>query len=213
MNCPLCKQPGKPFFRNDFFACSGCSGLYRNKTQYPTPEEERKRYEEHNNDVHDENFRKFVSPVTRHVLAHFRPDHRGLDFGSGTGPVVSEVLKGQGYAIRQYDPFFADDPALLRETYDYIVCCEVMEHFRNPDAEFRLLHRLLKSKGQLICMTHLYDEHIDFKRWYYKEDKTHVFIYHRDTIRHIADHYGFADFRIHNRLIVFTRRVEAYPKR
>ncbi|MDW7761251.1 MAG: class I SAM-dependent methyltransferase [Acidobacteriota bacterium] len=205
MNCPLCKHPGKLFFRNDFFACDGCSGLYRNKTFYPTPEEERKRYEEHNNDVHDENFRKFVSPVTRHVLAHFRPDHRGLDFGSGTGPVVSEVLKGKGYDIRQYDPFFADDPALLRENYDYIVCCEVMEHFHDPDAEFRMLHRLLKSTGHLICMTHLYGERIEFKRWYYKEDKTHVFIYHRDTIRHIAGNYAFKDYSIDDRLIVFQK--------
>ena len=91
---------------------------------------------------------------------------------------------------------------LLTRKYDYIVSCEVIEHFHKPDVEFSLLHKLLKHGGTLICMTFLYDEHIDFKNWHYKNDSTHVFIYRHKTIKFIADHYGFTNFEINNRLII-----------
>ncbi len=52
-------------------------------------------------------------------------------------------------------------------------------------------------------MTHLYDENIDFEKWYYKNDPTHVFIYQEKTIEYIAKEFGFSSFCIENRLITF----------
>jgi len=160
------------------------------------------RYKEHNNDVSDIRYQKFVSPITTYVLANFKPNQSGLDFGSGTAPVISKVLQDNGYNIHQFDPFFSNKVELLKGTYDYIVSCEVIEHFHKPDVEFDLLYKILKSGGALICMTLLYDENIDFKNWHYKNDPTHVFIYHQETIKFIADHYGFTNFEISNRLII-----------
>ena len=31
-------------------------------------------------------------PITTYVLENFLPAHKGLDFGSGTGPVISSML-------------------------------------------------------------------------------------------------------------------------
>lgn len=205
MNCPLCKQNNKPFYGDEFFMCSNCSGLYKNRKNYIGVKAEIKRYKEHNNDVNDTRYQKFVSPITTHILTNFKPNQWGLDFGSGTAPVISKVLQDNGYNINQFDPFFSNKVELLNETYDYIVCCEVMEHFHKPDVEFELLHKMLNSDGALICMTHLYDEKTDFKNWYYKNDPTHVFIYRKETIKFIADHYGFTDFEVSDRLIVLNR--------
>jgi hypothetical protein len=140
------------------------------------------------------------------VLSEFSAEHHGLDFGAGTGPVISEVLRGRGYSVALYDPFFHHDPALLRLQYDYIVCCEVMEHFHDPGKEFNLLSSLLPSHGVVYCMTDLYEDNIDFKKWYYKNDPTHVFIYSAATCQWVAKHCGFSDCSIRGRLVRFTRR-------
>ena len=203
MNCPLCKNHGKPFYGDEFFLCNNCSGLYKNSKNYIDERAEKRRYKEHNNDVNDVRYQNFVSPITTYVLTNFKPYHSGLDFGSGTAPVISKLLQDKGYNIHQFDPFFSNKVELLNETYDYIVCCEVIEHFHKPDVEFELLHKMLNSNGVLICMTYLYEKDIDFKSWNYKNDPTHVFIYRRETINFIADFYSFSNFEINNRLIVF----------
>jgi len=176
-----------------------------NRSILPTPEEEKRRYEEHNNDVNDPKYQAFVSPITSGIFQEMTAEHSGLDFGSGTGPVVSKVLKDRGYNIREYDPFFASDPHSLKIRYDYIVCCEVIEHFHHPAVEFKQLHNLLNPGGPLYCMTHLYHPGIDFNKWYYKNDPTHVFIYQKETLQWIKKTFRFTSLEIHNRMVVFTK--------
>jgi SAM-dependent methyltransferase len=198
--CPLCHHPGA-LLQDEFHTCQNCAGIFRAAAFLPTPEAEKSRYETHNNDIHDPRYQQFVSPITQAVLAGFTKHHQGLDFGAGTGPVISYLLQKQGYDIQQYDPFFHPAPELLRATYDYIVCCEVIEHFQHPDKEFELLRKLLKPNGSLFCMTVVYEESIDFGSWYYKNDPTHVFFYRSETLRWIKNQFGFSSLQIENRLI------------
>ena len=107
------------------------------------------------------------------------------------------------FKIKAYDPIFHKNPKLLDEKYDYIACCEVIEHFYNPKKEFALLKKLLLKGGRLYCMTEIYDQNIDFGSWYYKNDPTHVFIYQRKTIDWINTEFGFSDVNINGRLITF----------
>ncbi len=205
MNCPLCHHVGKPFFKEEFYLCSHCSGIFRNCNNFISSEEERKRYEQHNNDVNDPGYQQFVSPITSFVLNTFSPASTGLDFGAGTGPVISKILKENGFQIMEYDPYFANDKFLLTKTYDYIVCCEVIEHFQNPAIEFDKLYEMLAPQGALVCMTHLYTPDIPFQNWYYKNDPTHVFIYQQDTIEYIAEAFHLKSFEVRNRLIVWRK--------
>ena len=115
--------------------------------------------------------------------------------------MISALLKKKGYDIRPYDPFFCHDTALLEEKYDYIVCCEVIEHFHNPSGEFRLLKDLLNPEGCLFIMTHLYEPEIHFDTWYYRNDETHVFIYREETLRWIKEKLGFSAVEVQGRLI------------
>lgn len=202
--CALCSQGATPFHRQEFFCCPECRGIFRPGHLHLGPVEEKARYENHNNDIHDPAYRQFVSPITGSVLKDYTPAHTGLDFGAGTGSAISEVLSEKGYQISQYDPFFHDHPELLERKYDYIVCCEVIEHFHDPHKEFGLLKRLLLPGGALYCMTHIYSPDILFENWYYKNDPTHVFIYQKETIEWIGSKFGFSSVKIENRLIKFT---------
>lgn len=171
---------------------------------WPDKAGEKSRYLQHLNDVDDTRFQDFVSPITDRVLEGFNSAHKGLDFGAGHAPVISHMLQQHGFCIESYDPLFFDVPELLQQSYDYICSCEVIEHFHHPAESFALLTRLLKPKGKLFCMTELYHEGIDFHRWNYKNDPTHVFMYHKNTISYIADKYGFTLPEINNRLVAFS---------
>ncbi len=129
------------------------------------------------------------------------PESRGLDFGAGPGPVGPVMLAERGYRTVCYDPYFFNTPELLKKTYDYIFCCEVVEHFHTPATEFPLLFSLLSPGGSLFCMTHLYSSDIEFSSWYYKDDQTHVFFYREQTFRYIARKFGFSSCTIENRVI------------
>lgn len=203
--CPLCHSQGIPFYKDSFFECSECKAIFLSKEFFPNPIEEKARYEEHINDVNDLNYQKFVSPITDKVCEDYTTESVGLDFGSGTGAVISKVLTDRGYPIYQYDPFFNNIPELLEKKYDYLVCCEVIEHFHDPEKEFHLLKNLLKSGGHLYCMTSIYNEDINFHGWNYKNDQTHVFIFQKETLEWIKVHYGFSSMTIDNRLVVFQK--------
>lgn len=103
-----------------------------------------------------------------------------------------------------FDPFFANLPDLLDRTYDYITCCEVIEHFHRPAIEFERLRGMLRPGGRLYCMTILHHDDIDFRNWHYRRDDTHVFVYRRETIEWITRRFDFSNVEIDGRLIVFA---------
>ena len=148
--CPLCNSTADIFYefkKQLYFQCVNCRAIFMAENLRPNPESEKSRYEEHINDVNDEGYQRFVSPITEGIMHDFKPGNKGLDFGAGTGPVISKVLKDNGYSILQYDPFFHNHPELLEQKYDYIACCEVIEHFYNPKKEFVLLRKLLRPNS------------------------------------------------------------------
>ncbi len=186
MNCPLCYSPLTIKKDNYYYDCNTCKSIVKDEKYYLTAEEEIARYETHNNDIEDAGYQEFTAPITNYVLKKCRPSHKGLDFGSGTGPVISSMLMKKGYDIVQYDPFFAPDKKIFNDSYDYIVCCEVFEHFFKPGKEINRLASLLNENGILLIMTMLYNDHIEFNSWHYRNDDTHVFIYRKETIEYIA---------------------------
>jgi len=202
-HCPLCNNHGEQFHKDQFYRCKNCRGIFKASSFLPNPTEEKEKYDLHNNDVTDVRYQQFVSPITNAVQENYSPNSIGLDFGSGPGPVISKVLQDKGYKLKQFDPFFNNDPKLLEVKYDYIVCCEVIEHFHSPAKEFDLLKNLLKPNGHLYCMTHLYSEDIDFNAWYYKNDPTHVFFYNPIALQKIMDKHEFSSLTIDDRLITF----------
>ncbi|KMQ50028.1 Methyltransferase-related protein [Chitinispirillum alkaliphilum] len=205
-DCPLCKSKGIYFYHNRihvYFSCLLCRGVFVNRATLPDREAELSRYKEHNNDVNDPGYQNFVSPIVESVLRDYSTGHDGLDFGCGPGSVISKLLSDKGYRINQYDPYFSHSPHLLKRKYDYIVCCEVIEHFYNPYKEFALLRKILSVGSALYCMTDILTDKTDFGKWYYKNDKTHVFFYRHETLAWIGEQFGFRNISVNNRLITF----------
>lgn len=206
--CRLCGSEARQlnYFRGRcYYECGTCNCVLMNPSDLPSPDEEKKRYEMHNNDVYDEGYREFVSPIVENVHNEFSSEHTGLDFGAGTGPVIAKMLEESGYNISIYDPFFHKYDDLLCSKYDYIVCCEVIEHFHYPSKEFELLSTLLNPGGVLYCMTEPLCDDIDFSKWYYKNDETHVIFYRNTTFEWIVENMDFTDVTTDNRLIRFSK--------
>lgn len=207
LNCPLCGSDAALYFNEPerkYYQCRQCAGVFLDPAAYLSKEDERERYLQHNNDVNDPGYQKFVEPIILGVTEKFRPEHKGLDFGAGTGPVIAKLLGQKGYSIKLYDPFFWNNSQNLKDRYDFIVCCEVIEHFQHPAGEFKLLKSLLKPRGVLFCMTDFYKEKLDFKSWYYKDDPTHVFFYHLNTLFWVRSNFGFSTLECKERLARFT---------
>ncbi len=205
--CPLCNSESTTFNTGKtqtHYQCKTCFGIFSETNSRPSPSDEIAHYNQHNNDVEDPGYQNFVSPIFNAIVKDFTTESKGLDFGAGTGPVLSKLLRDKDYSIALYDPYFHNFPELLKKQYDYIGSCEVIEHFYDPHKEFTLLKSLIKPDGMLYCMTHIYDESIDFTNWYYKNDPTHVFIYHKNTFAWIQKEFGFKAIEIQNRLIRFS---------
>ncbi len=171
---------------------------------HPSPEREKARYETHMNDIRDPGYRNFVRPLTEMVMEFYRPGSLGLDFGAGTGPVAADILQGKNYDISLYDPFFWNDAGKLESTYDFVICSEVIEHFHRPAKEFALLRTLIRPGGSLFCMTELLTDDIDFSGWWYKNDETHVFFYHPDSVWWILSACSFDQAEIKSKIIRFS---------
>lgn len=209
MKCILCNgeiEKFKVWRKKDYKKCKNCSSVMLDKKFYLTPKKEKERYEEHNNDVYDKRYQSFVSPIVEEVLKDYDVSHKGLDFGAGTGPVITKLLRDHDYSIDIYDPFFANYKDKLTKKYDYIVCCEVMEHFHNPKLEFKRLKSMLKPLGSLYLMTSIYDEKIDWESWNYKNDPTHVFFYHKKALEFIENEYNFKKMNIKGNMIIYKNK-------
>jgi len=206
MRCLLCKSLVENFQyweEKEYLQCTNCSSVMLNPRHYLSSKKEKQRYKEHDNDIYDKRYQAFVSPIVGAVLKDYQKTHKGLDFGSGTGPVITKLLRDHNYKIDTYDPFFDNNKERLKGTYDYIVCCEVVEHFHHPRLEFNRLKEMLKPGGSLYIMTSIYHEDIDFKAWYYKNDSTHVFFYHRKALEYIKRQYNFSKITIRENMITY----------
>ncbi|EMY71014.1 class I SAM-dependent methyltransferase [Leptospira vanthielii] len=168
---------------------------------WPNKEAEKLRYTEHNNDVDDIRYQSFLKPIVDMVIANQKSTDKGLDYGAGPGPVVQYLLEQVDFKIKLYDPFFHNYPENLKQTYDYIILTEVVEHFHSPKKEFHKLSHLLKPGGSLYILTHPYDDSINFESWYYKNDRTHTFFYTAKAFGWIRDNYGFQNLEIKDRII------------
>ncbi len=191
LRCPLCDSLDTGFFRRDrtrdYHLCPVCDLVFVPPEQLPNPEEEKARYETHNNSPDDEGYRAFLSrfavPFCRH-LGEFPQE--GLDFGCGPGPALHLLLETAGHRMTLYDPFFAPDLDALERTYDFITCTESIEHFHDPGREWRRWMHLLRPGGHLGIMTRFRPGPEEFMQWRYREDFTHIRFFSRRTFEYLA---------------------------
>jgi len=184
-----------------YLKCTVCHSIFKDPIHHLSFDDEYSRYLTHNNDVEDPRYQQFVQPLVQKVTQKISKDSIGLDFGAGTGPVITYLLEELGYQVKLYDPFFHPDRSLLSNKYDFIICCEVIEHFFNPNKDFRLLKELLKPGGMIFLMTEMLPHDESLQDWYYIKDPTHVFFYSPKSFDWIKDHYSFSKILVEGRTI------------
>lgn len=208
MQCPLCFSNTNLFSKvhqRTYHRCDNCDAIFLDRTFQLPPDQEKQRYLLHHNDVNDSGYQKFVSPIVEAVFKEQKPKSYGLDFGSGSGPVITKLLRDAQYTITTYDPIFDPNTTALLHKYEYITCCEVIEHFYNPAQEFELLSSLLQKQGTLYCKTHLFNSSLTFDSWWYKNDPTHVFFYTKKTLQWITQQFGFLEVVFYKDLIILRK--------
>lgn len=123
---------------------------------------------------------------------------------------VNEVAIGDIMKVRDDAPFHdANLPAT--RTFDVVVASEVVEHFRNPRADFARLFEFVAPDGLLVCGTSIKDgKELSNHRYIFYPD--HTSYYTPRALQIIASENGFRiDFRspkgsgIRKRYVLFTR--------
>jgi len=197
MSCPLCGSNGCQNFHHDrrreFFLCPVCDLVFVPERFHLSPEDEKKRYDAHHNDLADPGYRAFLGRLLQPMLVKLPPGARGLDFGSGPTSSLARLFTEAGRPCASHDLYYASDPAALSVRHDFVVCCEALEHFRQPAAEFARMLAALKPGGWLGVMTQLRDEAaVPFAAWFYKNDLTHISFHSRRSAAHLAAVHGLS---------------------
>lgn len=174
-----------------YWRCPVCRATLLDADQLPPVTEERLHYRQHRNDPADPRYRRFLAKLTEPLRQRLAPGSRGLDYGCGPGPALAAMMREAGCLVTLYDPFFYPDPAALQQTYDFITCTEVIEHFHQPAEEFARLDAMLRPGGWLALMTCFQTDDERFAAWHYRRDPTHVVFYKAETLHFIASQRGW----------------------
>ena len=91
-----------PFFSEmkkgqwDYFQCNRCELIFRDPQTYLSHEEERKRYETHQNSMANKGYVQFLNPAVKLLLPHLKKGDRGLEFWLWSRPDSGSTLWKRG---------------------------------------------------------------------------------------------------------------------
>ena len=188
-----------------YLECIRCGLYFVNPEERLPPEEEKLRYDLHENDPADPDYRNFLSQLFEPLNERLPARSTGLDFGSGPGPTLHLMFEKAGHSMNIFDPFYDHDPSVFDNIYDFITMTETAEHLFYPREEFEKLWNILKPGGYLGVMTMLLLEPEKFAEWHYRKDDTHVTFYQKKTFEWLAGHLN-ADLHIlSDRVIILEK--------
>lgn len=167
--------------------CPTCDHIQCAAQDLPDHQDERERYEEHQNDLSDPRYREYLQRFIEAGIVPFVPVGAAiLDYGSGPTPALTELLTRRGYRAVPYDPFFSPRTTASDTQYQAVVALEVVEHFHSPGEELSRIVAALAKGGVLSVRTGVYDGTGEFLSWWYRRDVTHVSFWTERTIEWIA---------------------------
>ena len=190
--CPLCKSSETRFLTDanphrDLHRCDDCALMWVAPETHLSLAAEKERYLQHRNSPSDEGYKRFLSRLVDPLLSILPSGSTGLDFGSGPGPTLSKILSEHGFQVANYDPLFGPYELPLKPV-DFVTATEVLEHFRSPLPELRLLTSLVPRGGFLGVMTQ--EPPLDLKGWFYLRDPSHVTFFSDRTMIWLQKEFG-----------------------
>lgn len=188
--------------------CKSCGFIYKNKEYHLSLEIEHENYKKHNNSFESEGYVKIFVDLINNYIKPLNIEGKVLEFGSGPGPVLKELLVREGYDVFDFDPFFNRNLLYLKHKYQLITSTEVVEHFVEPLKEFEHMSNLLEKGGYLLVMTRVRTmDSKEFLNWWYRRDLTHVSFYTLDTFKEIGKRNGLELVKTNDvNIIIFKKR-------
>jgi SAM-dependent methyltransferase len=162
-----------------------------------------------------ERLRRFVeeAPLERESIYRFvaeqaaamRPESRVLDIGAGEAP-YRELFAEQTYLTLDHEDTAHSGEVDLRgaadaipaedDSFDSIVCTQVLEHVPRPEQALREFHRVLRPGGTLVAtVPFAWEEH---------ETPHDFYRYTRYGIKHLLTDAGFGRIDVRPRTDCFT---------
>jgi hypothetical protein len=212
--CPLClKTEIDNFFKyrnKAYFQCNNCNLIFLLPKDFISEEEEKENYDLHENDMQDIGYQKFLNRMFEPMMKRIVKGASGLDFGSGSAPMLSAMFEESGFKMDVYDHFYSKNKAVLKRKYDFITATEVVEHLHKPKKVLDDLWAILKQGGTLGLMTKLSTGTDSFAKWHYKDDPTHVCFYSKKSFEWLAAEWQ-ADLEFIEKDIVLLNKITLTP--
>jgi hypothetical protein len=191
MKCPLCETSSiNPWSEDElrpYFKCQECSLIFVPSEFILSPEDEKKRYDTHENNEEDLRYREYLSKIVSGAIPHLSSGMVGLDFGCGASILLAKIFDENGFLVDSYDIFYHPKEEIWQRKYDFIVLSEVIEHLSSPAETMRKLAKLLTPHGQFFIKTKFSPEFQTlFSNWYYKKDPTHICFFNEESMKKLA---------------------------
>ncbi len=208
MKCKICNNTTSIISKGDnnkiYESCPVCQAIILRKDFIINDTEERAQYENHNNSFESkgyvEMFEKFLDYFWQDLNKNAK---NALDFGSGPGPVLAQIMKNRALHVEIYDKFYQPKQIYLDKKYDLITSTEVFEHLQNPLETLIFFKKHLKKDGLIAIMTLFHDNNEEnFWKWWYRRDPTHILFYTPKTFEVMADMCGLKIIKCDSRRIV-----------
>ncbi len=189
--CPLCESTSIYLLlereERTYYHCLFCDLIFLDPRFYLPEEEEKRRYQLHNNTPENEGYVKmFRDFLDTTILPFVKERGLALDFGCGPGPVLKLLLEEEGFSVDIYDPYFYPERGEEKK-YHLITSTEVVEHIGKAKELWSHLQETLQSGGYLAVMTHFHPGVDRFSDWWYIKDPTHIVFYSHRTIYYIQE--------------------------
>ena len=85
--------------------CNKCEFIYKNKEFHLSLDVEHENYKMHNNSFESEGYVQIFVNLVNEYIKPLNIKGKVLEFGSGPGPVLKELLLREGYDVFDFDPF------------------------------------------------------------------------------------------------------------
>ncbi|MFH1825728.1 MAG: class I SAM-dependent methyltransferase [bacterium] len=190
--CKICSKPTETIhdeqYGHNYYFCPDCEFIFLDESKIITPDQEKKEYGFHQNSFDNAGYVQMLRDFIEQSVLPFKACLKtALDFGSGPGPVLAELLRQEGLRTEIYDKHFAPDKTALNKKYDLITATEVLEHLKDPLTTLKHLKSLLNPKGIIAVMTLFHpNNEAEFKKWWYRRDSTHIAFYTPKTFAQLA---------------------------
>ena len=192
MKCKICDNVINTIMDDSlgkvYGVCPRCQLITLEKKYFVDKIREKAQYENHNNSFESKGYVKMFEDFLDYFWDDLNKNSAStLDFGSGPGPVLAQILQNRGLHVDIYDKFYQPDYVYENKKYDFITSTEVFEHLANPLETLSLLKKHLKKGGIIAIMTLFHNNNSkDFLNWWYRRDPTHITFYTPKTFEMMA---------------------------